>query len=429
MAGVLAHFAEDVEFTSPRVPAILGRTSVTGKSELADYWTRGMAAIQSIRFDLDHVIVDGNRLAIVYTSEINGKRMRSVEFLRFNDAGLVCQGEAMHGVVYSDPTRMRVTFALFLLPCVCFADAPWTVVRGSANADPSVSHGGAVSERLDGNGTGDACALSSPVALTIGKHYELSGWVRTEGLRVRDLGRSPIASGATIAMASMPFDVHSESAGGNTEWRRLRLRFVATRATDAIQLSVGLGGAFSGKAWFAGVAVNEASSEGGWPSSEAVQTFGPAYRYPIGGWIYLHIEGAPYERGYQHGHLMWREIVEYMDRSAARLDSKSKDRAWDTGRTMAKALFQRGFDKEMLEEMRGIADGASDAGARWNGRRVDLTDIVVANTVEELGDINDAMTVTPDGLEGVQLKTPSYTAPDHCSSFIATGPATRDGRW
>ena len=32
--------------------------------------------------------------------------------------------------------------------------------------------------------------------------------------------------------------------------------------------------------------------------------FGKGYRYNVQGWIYLHIEGEPYERGYQHGHLL-----------------------------------------------------------------------------------------------------------------------------
>jgi hypothetical protein len=323
---------------------------------------------------------------------------------------------------------MRIALALLFLPYLCAADTAWTTVRGTAAPDPAVRHGDAVSVRLDGNGSGDVCVRSAPVSLTIGKHYELNGWVRTDSARVRDLGRSPIAAGATLAMASMPFDVHSESVGGSTDWTNLRLRFVATRAHDAIQLTAGGGGAFSGKAWFAGVGVEEVSAEGEWPASAAVQTFGPAYRYPIGGWIYLHIEGAPYDRGYQHGHLLSREIVEYMDRSAALLDSKSKEHAWETGRTMAKALFLRGFDREFLEEMRGIADGAADAGAKWNGRRVDLIDIVAANTVTELDLINEAMTVTPDGLEGLHLKPPSYAPADHCSAFAATGPATRDGR-
>ncbi|MDQ6651590.1 MAG: hypothetical protein M3Y84_02485, partial [Acidobacteriota bacterium] len=45
--------------------------------------------------------------------------------------------------------------------------------------------------------------------LTIGKRYQLSGWVRTDDLHVTDTGRSPIAVGAALSMASMPFDMHS----------------------------------------------------------------------------------------------------------------------------------------------------------------------------------------------------------------------------
>ncbi len=181
-------------------------------------------------------------------------------------------------------------------------------------------------------------------------------------------------------MASMPFDVHSESVAGTHDWTRVELRFTATRAHDNILLTAGYGGAFDGKAWFAGVGIDEASSADAWPAPEAVTTYGPAYRYPDHGWIYLHIEGKPYERGYQHGQLMAKEIPHYMARCAAILDSKGKEQSWDLDRTTASALFLHGFDSEILEEMKGIADGASDAGARWQGRRIDLTDIVVVNT-------------------------------------------------
>ena len=51
--------------------------------------------------------------------------------------------------------------------------------------------------------------------------------MRTEGLEVRDLDRSPIASDATLAMASMPFDMHSASVAGTQPWTRLTLRFIA----------------------------------------------------------------------------------------------------------------------------------------------------------------------------------------------------------
>jgi hypothetical protein len=308
----------------------------------------------------------------------------------------------------------------------------WTAVRGSAAPDSAVMHENRKSLRLEAGPAGaDAYVRFSPVSLTIGKRYELSGWVRTEGLAVSDAGRSPIATGAALTMASMPWDVQSASVGGTRPWTRLTLRFVASRAKDQIVLTVADGGAFRGKAWFEGVSLDEISGGGEWPAREAVKTFGPAYRYPSAGWIYLHIEGKPYERGYQHGHLMAREIPEYLERCAAEMGSKEQ---WQQYRTTANALFLRGFDREILEEMRGIAEGASDAGARWLNRRIDLMDIVVANVTVEMGELASAVTATPTGLEGLSFEKPDYagrkrdTVMDHCSAFAATGPATRDGK-
>ena len=91
----------------------------------------------------------------------------------------------------------------------------FTVVRGSAVADSAVLHAGHKSLRIEPAASApDAAVRFAPVSLTIGKRYELSGWVRTENLEVRDLDRSPIAIGAALTMASMPFDVHSASLGG-----------------------------------------------------------------------------------------------------------------------------------------------------------------------------------------------------------------------
>ena len=309
----------------------------------------------------------------------------------------------------------------------------WTAERGSLAVDPSVTHEGQKALRIEPGNSTDAAASSAPIALRIGASYEVTGWVRTENVEVRDLDRSPIAVGAVLTMTSMPFDVHSVALGGTRDWTRLSLSFVASRAQDRILLTVGNGGAFTGKAWFSGMSLDEISAAGD-PPADTVRTFGPAYRYPSAGWIYLHIEGEPYERGYQHGHLMAREIPEYLDRCAAELGAKAEARSWDDLRTTVNALFLRGFDREILEEMRGIADGASDAGAKWLGRRIDLVDIVVANTTVELGELQGAMPMTPTGLEGLSLNPPAYfdrkrdSVLDHCSAFAATGPATRDGK-
>jgi hypothetical protein len=314
----------------------------------------------------------------------------------------------------------------------------WTTAHGAASADAAIHHGAGKSLRVEpGGASPDALVRSAPVSLTIGKRYELSGWVRTEAIAVRDLDRSPIATGAALSMASMPFDVHSASLGGTQPWTRLSLRFVASRASDNIVLTIGNGGSFRGKAWFDGVSLDEVGSADAWPAREAVKTFGPAYRYPAGGWIYLHIEGKPYERGYQHGYLMAREIPEYLDRCAADLgaDLRTNPQGWASLRTTANAFFLRGFDREILEEMRGIAEGASDAGAKWQGRRIDLVDIVVANVTVEMSELRSAMTTTPTGLEGLKFDSPAYfdkkrdvPVTERCSAFAATGPATRDGK-
>ena len=312
----------------------------------------------------------------------------------------------------------------------------WTAVRGLATPDSTQLREANKSLRVEAGTSNDARVQSAPIPLAIGKTYELTGWVRTEDLTVRELDRTPIAIGATISMASMPFDVHAVSLGGTQDWTRLSLRFVASRARDQILLTVGSGGAFRGKAWFEGVSLDEASSADSWPARDAVRTFGPAYRYPAAGWIYLHIEGKPYERGYQHGFLMAKEIPEYLTRCAFDLGGKADAKTWNTYRTTADALFLRGFDKEILEEMRGIADGANAAGAKWLGRKLDLVDIVLANTEVELNELSSAMRMTPTGMEGAGFAAPAYAGtPDgeskvteHCSAFAATGPATRDGK-
>src|SRR5580658_1939348 len=111
------------------------------------------------------------------------------------------------------------------------------------------------------------------------------------------------------------------------------------------------------------------------PDPLSVQRYGPAYRYPQAGWIVLHIEGEPYERGVQHGRLLAPEIAANIRCFAASQCSKSPSDGWKLTRLLVNALFLRRFDREYLEEMKGIADGAAAAGAKIDGRPVDLVDI------------------------------------------------------
>src|SRR4029077_7824730 len=150
------------------------------------------------------------------------------------------------------------------------------------------------------------------------------------------------------------------------------------------------------------------------------------------GWIILHIEGAPYERGVQHGRLLAPEIEKYLRCYATMQSPGATTEGWKLVRTIVNTSFLRGFDREYLEEMQGIADGASGAGARFDGRTLDLIDIAGLNLWAELMTLDDANAANPTGLEGVRFPdaAPAPARPEpqgHCSAFAATGKATRDG--
>lgn len=97
---VLAHFHDEVEFTSPTALAVMGTPTVRGKASLREYWTKALARLASLRFTVDRVVwdPDSRELAIIYTSETDGKTKRVSENLRFNAAGQVAAAEVFHGV-------------------------------------------------------------------------------------------------------------------------------------------------------------------------------------------------------------------------------------------------------------------------------------------------------------------------------------------
>ena len=169
------------------------------------------------------------------------------------------------------------------------------------------------------------------------------------------------------------------------------------------------------------------------PDPRSVQRYGPAYRYPQAGWIVLHIEGEPYQRGVQHGRLMAPEIAAHIRCFAAMQSYKSPSEGWKITRSLANTLFLRRFDREYLEEMKGIADGASAAGAKFDGRAIDLLDIAALNVWPEIDTLDGALDALPTGLEAMRFpkdmpQEKSKPKPMRCSAFAATGPATKDGK-
>ena len=172
-----------------------------------------------------------------------------------------------------------------------------------------------------------------------------------------------------------------------------------------------------------------AGNSGFQPDPVSVQRFGKSWKYPQSGWLVLHVEGSPYERGLQHGHLLAREIVDYIKTLARTRSHKDPESAWKSLRLLTDTAFLRRYDVECLEEMKGIADGAAAAGAKFDGRRLDLLDIVTLNSDVEVGFLESALEATPTGLDAHkfdrhQASPPHVKRREMCSAFVATTPAT-----
>ncbi len=315
----------------------------------------------------------------------------------------------------------------------------WQLVDGDTTegavlaADGEIAHGGVGSVRLAVSGHGSIAVESAPVALEVGRLYRLSGWIRTEGAIADPMAKYPTAVPACLSMKGQPFTNHSPAVGGDSDWFRVDDLFLATTASDRVRLHLGYNGRARGTAWFDDLTLERVDDITEYIPLETVRWSGRGFRWDDQGWIFVHIEGEPYERGYQYGSLMPDEIAEYIRKLGVLQNREDPESGWDTVRFQADALFLRKYDEEYLTEMQGIADGAAEAGAEAWGRELDLRDIVAINSVIDLGQLEDALEVTPNSLTGQAFVAPSdelsIEVDQHkCSSFAATGPATRGGQ-
>ncbi|MEJ2582752.1 MAG: hypothetical protein P8127_14120, partial [Acidobacteriota bacterium] len=314
----------------------------------------------------------------------------------------------------------------------------WHQVEDDASEDASFSgesglaHGGVGSAKLTVRGHGTVTAESDPVDLAVGELYRLSGWIRTQGVVSDPMSKYPTAVPACLTMEALPFTMHSPAVGGDSDWFRVEMLFIATAKEDRIRLHLGYNGTARGTAWFDDLRLEKIEDIAEFIPPETVRWSGPGFRYDDQGWIFVHIEGEPYERGYQYGSLMPAEIAEYIRKLGVVRYRQDPESGWDTIRFEADSLFLRKYDEEYLTEMKGIADGAAAAGSEAWGRPIDLRDIVALNSVIDLGQLGRALEVTSNSLTGQ-----AFTAPDEeldidleqhkCSAFVATGPATRNG--
>jgi hypothetical protein len=149
---------------------------------------------------------------------------------------------------------------------------------------------------------------------------------------------------------------------------------------------------------------------------ENINHYHKGYRFDKDRWIYIHIEGEPYDRGFQYGYLAAPELGEIM--KTIRYMT-----LWDTGKdweffvNASEDLFISQMDQEYLQEIKGIAAGA-------NAQKSNLTwqDILAWNGYSELTDYwweNELKEIQSTGNKAIKGR---------CSAFIATGNATSDGR-
>jgi ketosteroid isomerase-like protein len=91
--GLLAHFADDVVFTSPVAATVLGTDGVVrGKEALREYWSAGLRAIPDLRFEVAGHYTGIDHQVIHYR---NQKGNLVCEVLRFED-DLVVEGHGTY---------------------------------------------------------------------------------------------------------------------------------------------------------------------------------------------------------------------------------------------------------------------------------------------------------------------------------------------
>ncbi len=141
-----------------------------------------------------------------------------------------------------------------------------------------------------------------------------------------------------------------------------------------------------------------------------------AKRFDKAGWIYLHIEGEPRVRGFQHGYLLAPEIAEVLKMTRTNWTHEST-MSWPWLVKRAAAMFVPKLDPENLAELEGISEGA-----RSGGMAVSRDEIITCNAIIELSGY-----WWPNEMK--KMKEDVVAPPrESCSSFIATGSATKDGK-
>ena len=191
-------------------------------------------------------------------------------------------------------------------------------------------------------------------------------------------------------------------------------------------------------------------------------------RYNIQGWVYVNIKGDPYTRGYQYGYLAGEEIIDLMYRWSKMILNHprikplrpvlSEDQYesialkwWDFCTNLAENMYWDEYPDEYRQEIRGIASGVTERGLTLYGDPISYKDVLASNEMYEmLSKITDrkirkgihpllsffaliqptisqySTLSAEDFIDDFIPHASTDTGHHHCSSFIATGNATKN---
>lgn len=181
--------------------------------------------------------------------------------------------------------------------------------------------------------------------------------------------------------------------------------------------------------------------------------YGKGFRYNIKGWTYIHIEGEPYERGYQYGYLAAMEIIDILQRWAnfghdvpvmklfiIKNLPKNYDKLtnlwWNICRSRSMRYFEKHIPNENKQEIKGIVNALNDREVEIFGRSVEYEDIVASQFVQEVWyaffHFSSYKRFHPIrniiyGLRDIFTGKTNHQELGHCHAIIATGDATENG--
>lgn len=140
-------------------------------------------------------------------------------------------------------------------------------------------------------------------------------------------------------------------------------------------------------------------------------------RLDVNGWIHVRVVGDPFQRGYQNGYLLAREIEETIESLRLYVEHAYK-RKWMFFCETAMNLYWPKLPQEYKTEIEGILSGFQSQ----RGTGLQLEDIVALNSSFDTVSYHywlKSKDMQPKSILGRE---------EHCSAFIATGDVTKSRR-